>query len=260
MVVLDNSESADEVARLRALAAGDPRVTVVVTPRNLGYYGAAQWWVEREPMTATWRAVCNTDVWLSTDCFLRRLSQLQSPPEIVAPDIVALPGRRAQNPFMVRRPSARRMLLRRLALSHRGSAWLARRIALGQQYLRRRDDTKTSQEIYAPHGSFILFHREFFERGGSLRHPPFLFGEEITVAERARELGQRVGFRPDLTVAHLEHQATGKRPAAMFRAQREAAAYAHRLVAHQLMSSPARRHARVPGRYRRHVRTPGVDR
>src|SRR5262249_2176510 len=66
--------------------------------------------------------------------------------------------------------------------------------------------------IYAPHGSFIAFRRTYFERGGSLNHPVFLFGEEIFVAETARRLGLTISYDRRLEVIHREHKSTGYFP------------------------------------------------
>jgi GT2 family glycosyltransferase len=59
-------------------------------------------------------------------------------------------------------------------------------------------------KIYAPQGAFIAFHRSYFERGGTLDHGAFLFGEEIFVAETARRLGMTVMYDPALVIEHTE--------------------------------------------------------
>jgi hypothetical protein len=62
--------------------------------------------------------------------------------------------------------------------------------------------TLLPERIYAPHGSFLLFHRSYFEAGGTLRYGTFLFGEEIFVAETARQLGLAIVHDPRLVVEH----------------------------------------------------------
>jgi hypothetical protein len=68
------------------------------------------------------------------------------------------------------------------------------------------------RRIYAPHGSFIVFSREYFDRGGTLAHVPFLYGEEIMVAETARRLNLAVVYDPGFQIKHVEHSTTGKNP------------------------------------------------
>lgn len=227
--IVDNSQSEDEAARLRELAAGDPRITVAVAPSNLGYFGAAQWWLENQSLTADWLAVCNADVTLPDLDFVERLAAIE-PALVVAPSITASPSHHQQNPFMTVRPTLRRMLLRRVALSSRVSAWLAKNIAAWKKAFRSARPNLPSQDIYAPHGSFILFSRRFFDEGGSLHHPLFLFGEELTVAETVWRLGSAVRYEPGLRVVHNEHQATGRVSARVYKAQREAALYSYKLI------------------------------
>jgi GT2 family glycosyltransferase len=64
-------------------------------------------------------------------------------------------------------------------------------------------------DIYAPHGSFVVLSREFFDRGGRIDYGAFLFGEEIHIAEQARSLALRVRYRPELRVFHEEHASVG---------------------------------------------------
>jgi GT2 family glycosyltransferase len=229
LIVVDNSESDIEARKLAEFEKVDPRITVAVASSNLGYFGGAHWWLSQRPVTADWVAVCNADVMLADENFVARLAALKDPATVVAPDVTALPGGHPQNPFLEVRPSVRRMLLRRLALSTRLTAWGAKRVAA-----RNRSKSAMAQrlakEIYAPHGSFILFRRAFFDQGGALAHPPFLYGEEITVAECALRLGQGVRYEPGLKVEHNEHQATGRASRRAFLAQREAAVYAHMLI------------------------------
>jgi GT2 family glycosyltransferase len=86
--------------------------------------------------------------------------------------------------------------------------------------------------IYAPHGSVIAFHRRYFSEGGNLKHPVFLFNEELTIAEKCRRLGFTVMFEPSLRLIHDKHQATGMwRSGRILRAQAEAAEYGYRLIA-----------------------------
>jgi GT2 family glycosyltransferase len=232
LVLVDNSESEDQGSRLREICVEEERAEVLISSSNLGYLRAAEWARLSQPSEATWTAVCNTDLQLDDHRFVALLSDLRPDRAVLAPEITAVPSLRKQNPYMVARPSVRRMLFRRLMLSHELSARLALAVATSRERAGQGASEATARDIYAPHGSFMLFHRDFFSRGGSLRHGSFLFGEEITIGERARQLGLRVGYEPSLRVLHEEHQATGrKRTGVLFRAQRDAAIYGHRLIA-----------------------------
>jgi GT2 family glycosyltransferase len=66
------------------------------------------------------------------------------------------------------------------------------------------------RQIFAPHGSCIIFHRNYFKRGGSLQHVAFLFAEELFIAEEARRIGLRVVYAPTIRIDDLEHASTGR--------------------------------------------------
>ncbi len=230
LTIVDNSGTAEERSALQAIADTDDRISVAAAPGNLGYFGGAHWWLSQQGgVRSDWTAVCNADLALSGSDFVETLATLAPTAEIVAPQIRTLPDLRPQNPFMLHRPTVQRMLLRRLALSRRSTAEAAKWLA-ARRGRRAPAPEFGAQDIYAPHGAFMIFNRAYFAAGGSLYHPPFLFGEEITIAERARELSLRVYFEPRLQVLHREHQATSRASEVVFTSQRDAAAYAHRLI------------------------------
>jgi GT2 family glycosyltransferase len=67
----------------------------------------------------------------------------------------------------------------------------------------------SDMQIYAPHGSIFIFRRAFFEHGGNIRFPYFLFGEEIYIAEQVKEKGGKILYAPELNIIHNEHTSTG---------------------------------------------------
>jgi hypothetical protein len=71
---------------------------------------------------------------------------------------------------------------------------------------------EAAREIYAPHGSFMIFSREYWREAAGLNHNPFLFGEEITVAEYSRGKNLPVIFDPSLSVHHIGHASMGTFP------------------------------------------------
>ena len=63
-------------------------------------------------------------------------------------------------------------------------------------------------QIYAPHGSFVIFTHKFIKKNNKFNYPVFLFGEEIYVAEKSREYNLDVIYLPDLVVFDDEHVST----------------------------------------------------
>ena len=51
----------------------------------------------------------------------------------------------------------------------------------------------------------MLFASSYFDKGGTLNYPSFLFGEELFVAEQARQLNLTTVFEPSLKIEHQQH-------------------------------------------------------
>jgi GT2 family glycosyltransferase len=236
MTVVDNSENLRETQRLSYFASVSESVRIIAAPRNLGYFGAANWLMSQlDAELAEWTVVSNMDVRLRDSTFVGDLLDFDGGAPVLAPSIVSMPGGRPQNPYLVTRPSVRAMRRRKLMLSNPVIGQAAGLADEAKRRLWQRDDTcadARSRPVYAPHGSVIAFHRRYFAEGGDLEHPVFLFNEEITVAEKCRRLGFTVMFEPSLRLIHDKHQATGIwRSGRLLRAQAEAAEYGYRLIA-----------------------------
>lgn len=65
-------------------------------------------------------------------------------------------------------------------------------------------------EMYAAHGSIMLFTKFYFNQGASIDYPRFLFGEEVFVAEESRLKGLKTIYTPELKIYDKEHGSTSK--------------------------------------------------
>ena len=203
----------------------DENIWVLECALNLGYFGSAkrglQWYQEAQNGLPEWIIVCNNDVRVEQTDFFERLIQLNSSGVgVVAPAVISTETGLNQNPFMVRRPGRWRIGELRfwlrsyyLARFHEKlSEWKKAAMVLQQKLLRSSLDTVTLKPmvIYAPHGSFLIFNKLFFERGGSLDDKAFLFHEEISLAEMCRRIGLPVVYHPELEILHDEHSTRGR--------------------------------------------------
>ena len=65
-------------------------------------------------------------------------------------------------------------------------------------------------EVYAVHGAFVFLNAGFIKAAmDDLRDAPFLFGEELHIAEAALKYKWKILFAPLLKVYHAEHQSFG---------------------------------------------------
>jgi GT2 family glycosyltransferase len=203
--------------------ATEHNLTVVRSEENLGYFGGARSGLSlylREHPLPDWVIVSNVDLLIADSQFLDKLAALRGRPRvgIVAPSIRSALTGRNQNPFMRTRPSAARMhaykwMFRSWLLLNAYELASAVFHKLRSAANKRPDASADLREnlggtIYAPHGSFLIFSREYFHAGGNLDFPCFLFGEEVYLAETLRTLGLDVLYEPSLQVVHQEHGST----------------------------------------------------
>ncbi len=222
IAVVDNSDSEKLVQALHGLDCADGTVKVLKPGTNLGYFGGAAWGFARlleEEKLPEWVAVSNTDIHPVDGSFLEKLRSLSahSSAAIIAPAIAALPSGAPQNPYMLKRPSYMRMKMSAIIYNNHIFFYLHLSLSLIKRGIKTwfrnaREETRPLEScaLYAPHGSFVIFHRSYFEKGGNLDFGAFLFGEEIFVAETAHRLKLKVEFEPTLsyTSGARDHRVT----------------------------------------------------
>jgi GT2 family glycosyltransferase len=177
-------------------------------PSNLGYLpgsAAANVCWESEGV-ADWTAIINTDLEFGQDFFLQ-LAQTQWEEDILAvgPDL-RLRNNTRQNPFFATRPARKKLELYRFLFGNP----LRSRFMEEIYRLRRAGKTPPEPEVitapfvlaYALHGAATFLHRRYFEQGGSITYPSFMYGEEIFFAEEVRKLDGRMVWIPEAIVWH----------------------------------------------------------
>src|ERR1700733_10237303 len=237
LVIVDNNSGDDSAESIRLAIDGFNNVELMNSPSNRGYFGAAKWalneYLARQG-TPDWVIVCNNDIIFDSPSFLVGL--LARDPRI---DGVVAPAIRSRltgfdaNPMIAARPGRIRKLRYRFLVSTYYVAWLTQWLAPFVRKGRRRLHGGRSNRgncrtrIYAPHGSFLIFSRRYFEQGGFIDDGCFLYAEEISVAETCWRLRLPVIHDPDLRVSHNDNQTTGRMlTRSGYRLQREGLQYA----------------------------------
>jgi len=240
LVMVDNSDRADSSDFFARVQRAHPRTLCLKPPTNLGYFGGASVGLAayRERGSAPdWIVVANVDVEFRDPLFWGHLAALEGGARVgvIAPYIWSTFLRGSTNPLMERRPSRYRMRFYKLVfrnyyvlngyellgvVKNMVTYFVRRRLVAAGAGLGRqgrdgsgaRGDGEGADQvrtIYAPHGSCIIFSERYFQCGGTLGYPSFLFGEELFVAETARRLGLEVVYEPRLKVWHQDHSSTG---------------------------------------------------
>ncbi len=192
-------------------------VSVYHPEDNLGYFGAANYGLDQYTQTCSvlpdFIIICNSDISFAGDNFISELITISEMKDfdILGPDVYSDFLKYHQNPYIVRRISRRRMkmyywltanviLYTLFTLVH----LIKRRLFRSGQLLAKED-----MQVYAIHGSFMVFRKSYFDRGGSIQYPLLLFGEELFIAETALKKGFKLIFEPSLKIIHKQHATTG---------------------------------------------------
>lgn len=219
LVIVDNNSGDDSSEKIKRAIAEFDNVRLAISASNRGYFGAAKWALgeyRAQQGLPDWIIVCNNDIVFNDPQFLHRL--LAHDPQtvgVLAPSIRSGLTGSDSNPMIQSRPGRARRLRYRLLLSNYYVAWLVQWLAPAVRRRRKRLRTAKARDsqparIYAAHGSFLIFSREFFDAGGYLDDGCFLYGEEITVAETCRRLRLPIIHDPELNVSHEDSQTLGR--------------------------------------------------
>jgi GT2 family glycosyltransferase len=219
VVVVENCSAAD-TSGLAQFCSTYAWALLLQPAENLGYFGGARHAMAAIDRTAIeWTVVSNADVTLDDLHFVRNLRTTPWPKTagVIAPAIISMRTGCDQNPHLSKRPTRLRMHFYKWVFSTfvTGSLYFlmstfkAGLLRFFTSFRWKDLRPRLSGRIYAPQGSFIILRREYFEKGGTLDHTPFLFGEEITIAEAARAAGLEVYYEPSLRLSHHEHESTG---------------------------------------------------
>jgi GT2 family glycosyltransferase len=215
IIIVDNGSDKSET--LLGLTSNNPNITVLTSDVNAGYFGGAYIGLNHYLKTNDYPdavIICNTDISFVTPNFIVKLTQkiAQGNFDILGPDIYSTMLEYHQNPYIMQRISAKRIKLYKMVTSNAFIYVLFTLLhLLKTKFVKKKQTGKIKERIqtYCIHGSFMVFNKTYFAKGGTINYPSLLFGEELFVAETARKLGLTTIYEPDLVINHHEHSTTG---------------------------------------------------
>ena len=185
----------------------------ILNSDNVGYFGAFKAALETKGygqiMHYDHVIISNVDIVLSEDFFTTLQRQnIDSDIGVIAPSIISNQRHNDLNPKIMHKPKKSRLFLNYVLFKY--PLLFKYYVKLSDQKIKHTQSEKKKRIIYAPHGSFIIFNQIFFQKGGTIDYPIFLFGEEIYVAETVNALGLKVQYEPDIKVFDYDHGSTSK--------------------------------------------------
>tara|TARA_Y100000816_G_C26098872_1_gene582010 strand:+ start:143 stop:1003 length:861 start_codon:yes stop_codon:yes gene_type:complete len=223
IIVVDNTERKSSSQFFNKIK--NKNIISVKAPENLGYFGGARLGLKKfkelNGKLPEYLIVCNSDVYFKSNNLFQKLvtNKYNSNIAVIAPAIISNQLNADKNPKIHKRPSNIKMHFYKILFHNRtsqNSYILLHLIKYSLLKLVKKSMKQKSskhkyslKEIYAPHGSFIIFTKNYFENGGSLDYPCFLFNEEVFVAETVRALKMQILYDNELVVHDNEHVSTG---------------------------------------------------
>ncbi len=213
IIIVDNDSTRESKIILNNIAKNsNVDIKIIISPKNLYYWGAANYALDQIDLNANnnleWIIICNNDILFSRKDLLSKIMNYNSKNyPILAPAILSSKTKKDLNPFMVKR-------INNLAKAYYSIFYLNSITGLiiyrFRQFLKMiarifNSSNTNSKFIYAPHGSFIIFSKIFFQSGGYLDQNLTMYGEEFTTAEIANKLQISICYEPDIEVVHIEH-------------------------------------------------------
>jgi len=215
-VIIINNGSND-LTSLKELENKYSSIKVLYPEKNLGYFGGANYGLQNYLQNNDYpdaTILCNTDISFTSPDFISNLKTIlkEKQFDVLGPDIYSTFLKYHQNPYIVKRISLQRIKLYKFVTSNTFFYLFFTLLHLIKTKLVKSSaqaKINKAMETYAIHGSFMVFNKSYFIKGGAINNPTFLFGEELFVAETARKLGLKTIYEPALVVNHFQNATTG---------------------------------------------------
>jgi len=191
-----------------------PNIQFITLPENIGYFGAVNYAIKnhiKEIEKYKYCVVCNNDIIIKDNDFLKKASCYSEKNDLIAPRIISLVSGKDQNPHREHLVSFVQKIQYRLLFSNYYIGlilYLLRNVLYRKisSLIRKGKINLSERNIFAMHGSFMIFTDKYFLKGGYIDDGFFFYGEEDSVAAICKLINCKIRFVPDLIVYHDEHK------------------------------------------------------
>ena len=213
-VVVDTSAEKTDGQLAGLLAAEDPGILYLNPGENLGYLGGARYglnYLKKQGIRFDALIVANVDIRFETEHMVEAIRSYDGETVgVLAPSILA--DGKDMNPYkmerMTKAQQQRRILYLQFPLLQKPVDAIRR--------LRKRQEQAVShpdgEKIYMGYGACFIFLERYFEKGGDLDLPLFLYGEEPYVSEMCLRHGLDVIYAPRIVIRDIGHVSTSTIP------------------------------------------------
>ena len=220
IVIVDNDSTIESKEFLKNISKKSKLdIRLVFCSNNLYYWGGANYVLKKLNLDIDnfpdWLIICNNDIIFNKIDFIVKLQNIKSNNyAVLAPSIISTKSKKNQNPHILNPISTLGRLYYSIFFINSVTGLFIYKLRTMLNNIFNIYSNKKiikPMEIYAPHGSFMIFSKIFFNNGGWIDSNFEMFAEELTTAEIVKRLKMKIFFNPDLEVMHDEHSITGSR-------------------------------------------------
>jgi GT2 family glycosyltransferase len=217
IVIIDNESSENSFLSLEAMRKKvNLNIEIIRSNKNTYYWGGINLGLKQNnngKKDYDWIIACNNDIVFNDNRFFEKLNHLDKDCYgIIAPKIISSLTNKNLNPFMLKPVSFIYDIYYSLYYLNFFTSKIIHKIGRLIRGIEKLSKIKDSlnYQIYAGHGSCMIFSKYFFSDGGFLDTGFTMYGEEVSTGEIAKKINSRIYYIPYLSVIHNEHQSTSK--------------------------------------------------
>ncbi|MGZ8189893.1 MAG: glycosyltransferase family 2 protein [Methylococcaceae bacterium] len=210
-VIVDNSSINPDEKVLSDIRKDFPNL-IYVKSSNIGYFPGFKKGFDALSVIENYDyiAISNVDIKVDIKFFecLKNIHLSQkSDVGIIAPAILSKFRKCDLNPKTLSKPTRFWLQKNIFIFKHKLLFKLYRKLS-DLKMAKRTIESSAGMNFYSPHGSFMLFTKCYFSKGGRIDYPRFLFGEEIFIAEECIRIGVKITYQPSLIILDDDHGST----------------------------------------------------
>jgi len=207
VLIGDNSE---KIEPIQCEMPENIKIYHINNQANLGYLGGVNKALELSKIEKNrydFFIISNVDLRLSPSFFIE-LTKINIEKDLgwIAPSIISEKEGRDRNPKILSRPSSKRLKI--LLLFYQFPLLNYLYTNLVYRFKNKALHKRQSDFIYAGHGSFMIFTKNFSQKNHHINFPCFLFGEEIYFAELVKKSNLQTRFTPSIVIYDFDHANT----------------------------------------------------
>ena len=217
IIIVDNESSNSSLSALKLITKkSNLDIEIISSNINSYYWGGIQLGLQKiynNNKKYDWIIACNNDVQFNDISLFEKLNDLKEDYyNIIAPRIISSLTNKDLNPFMLKPISFLYNIYYSLYYLNFFTSIIFHKIGRLIKLIKIESKVNDSSnyQIYAGHGSCIIFSKEFFSNGGYLDNGFTMYGEEVSTAEIANKIKSFIYYVPSLSLIHNEHQSTSK--------------------------------------------------